>query len=190
MAKYGPLKAFLLSRPYGRVTLSFREIEDILATTLPPSARKHDEWWANTDSHIQARTWMDAGWRTEGLSIGREIVTFSRGSGESRSRPKPKGAESGKAPSGQDATLVISVPLNLLRPKLLEVLQAEARDGGRDLGGVVADRLNRQEAEEQIAVLRRFRARFPTRSDGADPIQEEGDGDAAARRSRETARQR
>lgn len=61
------------------IALPFRKIEEILGGRLPDSARVHRAWWANdTRSHIQARQWLDVGWRVSDISINEERVTFTR----------------------------------------------------------------------------------------------------------------
>ena len=63
MGKYDPLREFLRSLEQDEITLSFTEIEDIIAAPLPPSARRHRAWWTNNDSMPQARAWLGAGWK-------------------------------------------------------------------------------------------------------------------------------
>lgn len=78
MAKYDPLNLFLASTDDVVVTLSFAEIERLLGDMLPASARKHAAWWANeTDgNHVEARAWLDAGFRTQNLDLNAQIVEF------------------------------------------------------------------------------------------------------------------
>jgi len=58
------------------IKLSFHEIEGILQTSLPPSARKYRAWWANDASHIQAATWLSMGWRVAKVDFQDELVIF------------------------------------------------------------------------------------------------------------------
>lgn len=63
--KYYPLECFLKNSNRETVTLSFKEIEAILETTLPQSAHSHKQpWWANDITHSQAKAWLNAGYRT------------------------------------------------------------------------------------------------------------------------------
>ena len=63
--KYAELFNRLASVPKGEIsiTLTFAEIEELLGTQLPASARNHVAvWWAN-GGHVQASAWIDAGFR-------------------------------------------------------------------------------------------------------------------------------
>ena len=80
MAKYDPLHQHLTRRAGGPVSMSFEQISALVPGGLPPSAYNHQAWWANqTDGgHTHARAWLDAGYRTEGLSLTARRVTFAR----------------------------------------------------------------------------------------------------------------
>lgn len=60
------------------VTLTFADIEALLARTLPPSARRYSTWWANSVQAPQGRGWLTAGWRVERVSTDSEVVRFGR----------------------------------------------------------------------------------------------------------------
>jgi hypothetical protein len=81
MAKYDPLHDYLASRTEPLLKLSFAEIERILGAPLPASAWEHQAWWANetAGSHVEARAWLDAGYRTQGLDLNAETIEFVRG---------------------------------------------------------------------------------------------------------------
>ena len=80
MAKYDRLGEHLsgLSRDTSH-TLSFDRIEAIVGFALPKSARAYQAWWANQvgGGHVQANAWLDQGWHTAELSLGRRQVTFT-----------------------------------------------------------------------------------------------------------------
>jgi hypothetical protein len=80
MGKYDPLSAHLRSIRDRRITLSLVEIEAIISSALPRSARVHRAWWANEEagSHTHARAWMRAGWKVEEVDLGRSWVRFVR----------------------------------------------------------------------------------------------------------------
>ena len=80
MSKYEPLADFLRADPRSTITLTFQQV-DRLVDTLPPSARDHRPWWANSrtnDSHTWAHLWIDAGWECSSVDLERELVTFER----------------------------------------------------------------------------------------------------------------
>lgn len=75
MSKYDPLYKYLAEI---KVTLTYKEIEQILGSTLPESAYKYRAWWENNGgNHVQANSWMDAGWMVDKVDLGIS-VTFKR----------------------------------------------------------------------------------------------------------------
>jgi hypothetical protein len=58
------------------INLPFKEIENIIEGELPASAYKYSAWWANdAETHSQAKSWLQAGWKTKNIKLG-ESVTF------------------------------------------------------------------------------------------------------------------
>ena len=59
---------------------NFADIQDILGTRLPPSAFKHQAWWANETNPRAAQkcALSQAGWRTTDLDLERLRITFVR----------------------------------------------------------------------------------------------------------------
>jgi hypothetical protein len=79
MSKYEPLPQFLASERAANKRMSFAEIERILGFKLPKSAYSHEAWWSNNATgHSHARTWLEAGWRTEDVDLAERKVTFQR----------------------------------------------------------------------------------------------------------------
>ncbi len=80
MPKYDPLCHYLLNASIDEMRLSFSDIEKILGTPLPLSARKHQSWWANNagHGHEHVGAWLDAGWRTRHLDLSAGAVAFVR----------------------------------------------------------------------------------------------------------------
>ena len=78
--KYEALERYLSGVPERRVTLRFQQIEDIIADTLPRTAREDELWWANTTNpgRAQPRAWLNAGWRVEAVDLPAQAVTFIR----------------------------------------------------------------------------------------------------------------
>jgi CBS domain-containing protein len=79
--RYAALADWLQSQP-GRVDqipLAFNEVEKIIGSDLPDSARAFRAWWANDSvGHGHSQLWLDAGWRTTYINLSEERVTFSR----------------------------------------------------------------------------------------------------------------
>ncbi len=82
MLKYDPLEMHLLCLPPGlkELTLSFAQVEQIIAAKLPPSAYTHPAWWANERKvrHASARAWRDVGWLVAEVDQGQGWVRFVR----------------------------------------------------------------------------------------------------------------
>ncbi|MCL6701290.1 HNH endonuclease [Pseudomonas sp. T1.Ur] len=88
MSKYAPLANHLKAQLEDSVELAFTHI-DSLVNGLPPSARNHDAWWANSrteDSHTWAHLWIAAGWECDSVDRANEIAVFRRAS-HSLSKP-------------------------------------------------------------------------------------------------------
>ena len=94
MSLYEPIRRYLSQAKNSRVALSFGQVERILQRKLPKSAYKHAEWWANnTTGHSHARSWMEAGWRTENVKLAQRTLVFSRvGTPPPADIPDPFGA--------------------------------------------------------------------------------------------------
>jgi hypothetical protein len=58
----------------------FTEIETILGSALPDSARRYPAWWSNQagEGHSQSSAWQALGWRTVKLDLAGEKVTSTR----------------------------------------------------------------------------------------------------------------
>ena len=68
--KYQPLELYLLDLPTNvkEITLTFQQIEDKIGSSLPHSANRYREWWANqvnTLNRPQARAWTNAGFAVD-----------------------------------------------------------------------------------------------------------------------------
>jgi len=72
--KYRYLADYLLKSGKERVTLTFSEIENILQTKLPQSANDHRAFWSNSTSHSIALSWMNVGYETTEVNMGKFVV--------------------------------------------------------------------------------------------------------------------
>lgn len=62
MDKYQDLTSYLLEHADPVIELSFSQLDALVAGGLPPSAKRHPAWWANSRaSHAHAGAWLDAG---------------------------------------------------------------------------------------------------------------------------------
>jgi hypothetical protein len=75
--KYLPLYHHLVALDGASWQATFAEVEDVLGFALPASARNHQAWWANdVTTHSHARAWLAARYRTAGVNLTAERVTF------------------------------------------------------------------------------------------------------------------
>jgi hypothetical protein len=75
--KYEKLAEHLLSLEGEVWQATFKEIERVLGSRLPPSARKHQAWWSNQERG-QSQAWVLHNWRTAKLDLKSERVVFYR----------------------------------------------------------------------------------------------------------------
>ncbi len=86
-SRYGPLAIFLQKVPIDseRISLSFKEIEQIIGDELPASARLYRVWWSNNlKVNPQARQWWEAGWSVATVRMAEEVVVFTRVEGRKK----------------------------------------------------------------------------------------------------------
>ena len=87
-SKYEPLQRTLEQRPGDEVVaLTMAEITALVGG-LPPSADQ-PAWWANSPGHVQARAWLQAGRRVQGVRPGDEVVFSAASRVVPSSRPNP-----------------------------------------------------------------------------------------------------
>lgn len=78
--KYGALHKHLTTLIEDEWRATFRDVEVVLGSALPRSARSHQAWWSNATTHSHARAWLWAGWRTRGVNLDDETLSFVRSS--------------------------------------------------------------------------------------------------------------
>lgn len=79
MSRYAQLADFLRRQSGESVALSFTELERLLGSPLPASARRLRVWWSNDATHAQAKHgWLGAGWRVEDVDLEAGVVRFRR----------------------------------------------------------------------------------------------------------------
>lgn len=77
--KYAPLVEHLKEQTSDLWRATFTEIEKILGSPLPASARNYPAWWANEKGgSAQRASWTTAGWQTENLNLTAGRVDFRR----------------------------------------------------------------------------------------------------------------
>ena len=76
--KYYKLRQYLLDSKETVIAMSFSEIEEILGFQLNASAYKYPAIWSNSNSHSLAVAWLDAGYRSEQLSLLHQTIVFRK----------------------------------------------------------------------------------------------------------------
>lgn len=122
LRKYDPLKRYLLDHRGDFCTLTFSDIEKIIGASLPSSARKRAQWWGNDKTHVQALSWIMAGWNVERPNFAEQHVFFTRLFSEGLS---PKRRSVGKTSS--------QVIVRDLDPETVTELKRRAKRKGRSL---------------------------------------------------------
>ncbi len=79
MSKYEPLREHLARLEHVVWAAKLDEVEQIIGSNLPKSAREHRTWWANSGgSLVHQNAWLDAGWRVERTDLMRDVIVFRR----------------------------------------------------------------------------------------------------------------
>jgi len=77
-----PIEIYLreLSESTHEITLTFEQIEKILAFKLPSSAYEDHRWWDHETegNHVNKRAWVNAGWKIGSLDVSAKWVKFVR----------------------------------------------------------------------------------------------------------------
>ena len=150
MAKYEPLGKYLSGEPADSCTLTFAEVEAIIGGRLPASARAHQGWWGNDRTHVQARSWMHAGWKvTQHHLLRRGHVHFRRTVHDTLSDERPR---------------VSQVIVRNLDARAVAELRRRAKQKGRSLEAELREILTeaaRPRRTELIAEADRIRAMTP-----------------------------
>ena len=77
--KYATLSAFLSERSAPRIRMSFDEGAAAAKVKLPASAYRYPQWWQNdAEHHVQAKAWIEAGYKTENVDLDAQSVEFVR----------------------------------------------------------------------------------------------------------------
>ena len=79
-SKYDPLRERLAQDGSAEVRMPFAVLDGLVTGGLPASARRWKVWWQNdgAGSHVQARAWLDAGYRADSVELPNGPVIFRR----------------------------------------------------------------------------------------------------------------
>lgn len=126
MSKYDPLREHLARLDDVVWAAKLDDVEKILGSDLPRSAREHRTWWANSGgSLVHQNAWLNAGWRVERTDLTRNVVVFRRlrigGTSLAGSPARP----ATRAESRSDDEKKLSLALAALRQPVTVTLRAE-----------------------------------------------------------------
>ncbi len=166
MSRYEPLGQFLANQNAAETPLTFKEVERIIRRSLPSSARRHPAWWANTRTHSQAGSWLDAGWRTERVELVAERVVFVRD--QRAVSPMVARPERGD---------VVSVPFDAFNGAGLHLVDSYAEAHACDRGAAIAALINAAGVERRMAMLEPYQRQWTGKlgADSVDLIREDRD---------------
>ncbi|HPL67324.1 MAG TPA: hypothetical protein PLG94_12390 [Smithellaceae bacterium] len=90
MSKYDPFKEFLagIDIEESDIKISFDDIESIMGTSLPKTARLDRTWWANTMRSNHAKSWLAQGWKVDKVELAQGVVLFTRIIAETTTSPR------------------------------------------------------------------------------------------------------
>ena len=167
MNKYGQLAEYLGSQQSDHCVLTFSQIEEIIGTPLPASARQREQWWGNDKTHTQACSWMQAGWKVRRPHLAKEEVRFTRNNhhASSSDRQSTAKAVSQVVVRNLDSGVVTELKQRAkrnghsLEQELRAILTCAARPGRKELIAE-ADRIRAMtvgQLEDSVSLLRQGR---------------------------------
>lgn len=127
MRDYGELTRRLEREAGEQLPMGFAEVEQLIRSDLPDSARKHQAWWANTGTHSHAAAWMRPGWRTSRLDLSGERVTFVRAAASPASAGVAEKAVRWSGPRNAKANSLQDFPPGLVigAERMLDAIRGE-----------------------------------------------------------------
>ena len=77
---YAKIADFLENLDIEELTLTFKEIEDIIGDQLPDTAYTRNQWWENNEyRHSQAKHgWLAVDWNTFDISLKSKKASFRK----------------------------------------------------------------------------------------------------------------
>ena len=88
MPKYALLEMHLRSSGRAIVPMTFREIENVIGSTLPPKSAKHRAWWSNNPSNnVMTKAWLAAGYESARVDMHNRKLVFRKASPEADLQP-------------------------------------------------------------------------------------------------------
>lgn len=128
MAKYDPLREHLARLDEVVWAAKLEDLEQILGSNLPMSAREHRTWWANSGgSLVHQNSWLDAGWRVDHTDLKRDLVVFRRLRIGGTALAQAARRIEAEAPKATETPAVDAARLSQLMPALRESVSITVR---------------------------------------------------------------
>lgn len=163
---YLPLEQHIRRDATPQLRMTYAQIEAVLGRPLPPSARNDRvkrQWWANTETHTQAKAWLANG-RKAKLDVQTDTVTFNK-------------VDDGIQPTLPTCSDDIVMPLAMLQPATLRLIDDFVEERGVDRAAALAELVNSAALRHRRESLAWFAAN--TKASGvtsADIIRADRDG--------------
>jgi hypothetical protein len=78
-SKYELLAVHLERSGQDMIRMTFDEVEQQIRGRLPPAAKEHRSWWANSETHNHAKNgWLQAGYETSSVDMDAGELVFLR----------------------------------------------------------------------------------------------------------------
>jgi hypothetical protein len=97
--KYYKLKMFFADSSTASITLTFKQIEDIIGSKLPSSAKDSSWWYPRFQSNRIAEAWVTEGYTMQRIDTEKEKVTFHRNEDGMERLVIPQALLDGKLPA-------------------------------------------------------------------------------------------
>ncbi|MCX8170540.1 MAG: hypothetical protein N3E47_01015 [Candidatus Bathyarchaeota archaeon] len=116
--KYMNLSLSLAKRArfLSELTLSFREIEEIIGDKLPDSAYKHKGWWSNVRGRLPSEAWLTVGWMIKEVDLEKRMVKFIREKPLAPAEDPSEASGRGMRKSASFKTLALKAKARIRKP--------------------------------------------------------------------------
>jgi hypothetical protein len=171
MTRYQPLQQHLAQQTSRELPMTFEEIEGVIGSPLPASARSHRPWWSNNHgTNPAAQAWRAAGRKTARVDMAAERVVFVKEEG-----PPAVGSITFEGSSAGTSGSV-RIPIDRLTKAARRLYLEELERAGGDATEALLAMLHRAGVSYSLSNIRRMNRGLPLDGvDSVDLIREERD---------------
>lgn len=165
--RYQPLRKHLEQAAGPVLVMTYEEVEALLGRKLPNTAYGESwrQWWANTETHSQALSWLRAGWRVTRPDLANKRVEFRRQSSEPSRTVVPPFEVPPSAAAEVGRSIVL--PTDRLSASALRMIEDAADESGGDLVSATIELLNRAAMARRRQLLDWFTENAPRQGTSA-----------------------